>query len=328
MSQSYFAATEEKIDINRSPVTTISNVVPSAVSTLTWEFNLNALLQSTGIVAPRQIDAGEQIHKRGASPNEAKYVYLVGTDNNRAEIEVEKSILNELVCLNYTKTIAGVVTELKVSEDTEALAMVELAKRLKVETSLEISIISGLQDVHSTISIVRYSAPASSVGDSLTSGTQIIAVAKFLNKLKTKTSGDSWYFANAKNDKGIGVRVKESLALLFDKDIELNNLLGSAANSGVFLDLAKIEGKMENEPGNDEFYSKMFSVQQLCEVLEAVYDKGDKIAHNATTDTYTYNFAPGDTITCVIRVTDSDTKVSANGPNGNSDRWLLTLKQQ
>jgi hypothetical protein len=331
--QSYFASTETTININRKDVTTISDIVPDTVYSLSWEFDLNAYLQLANIVAPRQLDENEKIHKRSSGTD--LYIYNLGTDAFHTEIIVEKKFD---IDNKFSLTYSNVTTAPK---DTEALAMVALAKRLKVNSDSTVEVLPELKDagnviidnsVNSTISVVRDSAVSSGVGDSLSDATQDNNIKAFLNLLKVKVSGMSWYYPDAGglNARGMGTQVKGGLAQLFDRDAQLNNLLGSSANAGVFLDLKKIEDKMENITTPDDFNSKMFSENQLKEVLDAVYDKGDRVGYDSVADLYLYRFATGDSITCVIRVTDSDTRpnTETNGVLGNSDRWLLTLKQK
>ena len=309
-NQAYYARTEELIDIARDPVTTISRIIPSAVYTASFILDLNSLLFDSGILVPKQVDILEQIHKKGILPN--SFIYLVGTDNNYAEIEVIKSSTT-----NSTITLA--YSGITVTEINEEKGMEILAKQLKVDLNKSVSVIPIAQNVGSTMSKVSVSSISSGVINSLSDGSQDVAINLFMSKIKLKSATNTnWYTASGPNFISMGVHVKRGLAKLFDKDIQLNNLLGSAASSSVFLDLAKIEAKMSNP--NDEFYTKLFSKQQLKEVLEAVYDKGSSVLA-IDGNSSKFNFKGGDSITCVTRFTDGDTIAL------NTDRWLISLQQ-
>ena len=322
--ENYYSATEETILISRKDVTTVSDTVPNNILNIIWNLDLNALLKAAGIVAPRQTDNSEQVHKM----NNGKYLYKLGTDEFSKEIEVSKTEVDNVVTLTYlTLTKSGA---------NEVAAMGALSKRLKVNSDLTVSILAAdANDVNSTLSIVSETVVSTKVTDSFDPtvlGHQGAAVTAFMRLLKKKTINNitntkHWYNADNKNDRGVGVQVKGGLAQLFDKDKILNNLLGSSANAGVFLDLAKIETKMSDSAENDQFYTKMFSEKQLKEVLEAVYDKFDRIKYTAPTEIapakYEYEFVAEDSISCVVRVEDDDNKDAKN-----SDRWLITLRHK
>ena len=161
---------------------------------------------------------------------------------------------------------------------------------------------------------------SSSITNSLSTA-QNTAITNFMKSIKGITGPYKWYVANATNNQSIQTQVKLGLAQLFDKDAQLNNLIGSAASSSTFLDSSKISTKMQSEA--DIFWSKFFSDQQLKEVLSAVTDKGSRIVKNENTISMginTFNFLVGDTISAMLKVTDSDTT------SLNSDRWMITLQ--
>jgi len=148
-------------------------------------------------------------------------------------------------------------------------------------------------------------------------GGQDAVITDFMTDLKSQAGVHKWYDVDANNPQSAPVQVKNGLAQLFDKDPQLNNLIGSAATSSTFIDVAKVQAKMQDPA--DTFYTKLFSEQQLREVLEAVADKGSRIS--GTGSNRTFNFTPGDSITAVVKVRDSDSN------NENTDRWLVTLQQ-
>ena len=331
MSQAYYSSSEENIIIGREPVTSLSEAVPAHVMDLVWELDLNALLEQSGIVAPSQVDTDEKIHKKDG----LFFLYKVGTDNNTVDTvdEIKVSKVTTTTPANVALTYNGLkadatAEEVKVEGSTEELAMVELAKRLKVVVIAgqpnKVVIVPATENTYSTISVVKIANYALASENPLDSPAQLLSINRFMASLKSKTSNNSWYvLRDALNDESMGTQVKRGLSNLFDKERKLNNLLGSAADSSVFLDLKKIEDKMQAPL--DHFYTRIFSVRQLQEVLDAVYDKNDRVDNNNL-----YRFQNGDSITAVIRVTDGDTNPSTMGSDGkigNSDRWLITLKQ-
>ena len=317
MAQAYYSSSEENIVIGRDPVTSMSEVVPAHVMDLVWELDLNALLEQSGIVAPSQVDSDEKIHKKDAE----FFLYKVGTDNNTVdEIKVSKVTTPANVALTYNG--------FSVEGATEELAMVELAKRLKVVVTAgepnKVVIVPATENTYSTISVVKIANYALASENPLDSPAQVASIDRFMASLKSKgatSANTNWYsLRDLSNAESMGAKVKRGLANLFDKERKLNDLLGSAADSSVFLDLAKIETKMSTL--GDDFYKSIFSVRQLQEVLDAVYDKNDRVDENNL-----YNFSAGDSITGITRVKDGDTSNSTSSPDGNSDRWLITLKQ-
>jgi hypothetical protein len=176
----------------------------------------------------------------------------------------------------------------------------------------------GSMNVYSSISPSDSTAISNAIFNSL-STVQNTAIATFMNSLKGISGTYKWYNANVSNKQSIQTQVKLGLAQLFDKNAELNNLIGSSATSSTFLDTDKIATKMQFN--SDTFWTKFFSEQQLKEVLSAVADKGSRILKaTASMGINTFNFSVGDTISAMLKVTDSDTT------SLNSDRWMITLQ--
>ena len=178
--------------------------------------------------------------------------------------------------------------------------------------------------VYSSIALKLTSVVSSSIINSLSDTTQSTVLTEFLTSLKGINGSYNWYGANGSNSQSIQTQVKLGLAQLFDKDPQLNNLIGSASSSSTFLDSSKIATKLQNS--GDTFYTKFFSDQQLREVLSAVADKGSRISKLSVNSGGVYypsnkfNFLVGDTISAMLKVTDSDTT------SLNSDRWMITLQ--
>jgi len=328
MAQAYYSSSEENIIIGRDPVTSLSEAVPAHVMDLVWELDLNKLLKDSGIVAPSQVDTEEKIHKK----YDEFFLYKVGTDNNTVD-EIKVSKVTTTTPANVALTYNGLkadatAEEVKVGGATEELAMVELAKRLKVIVTAgqpnKVVIVPATENTYSTISVVKIAQYTIASENPLDSPAQLLSINRFMASLKSKaptSATTNWYsLRDSFNAESMGAKVKRGLANLFDKERKLNDLLGSAADSSVFLDLAKIETKMATL--GDDFYNRIFSVRQLQEVLDAVYDKNSRVDENNF-----YNFSAGDSITGITRVKDGDTSNSAASPDGNSDRWLITLKQ-
>ena len=331
MAQAYYSSSEENIIIGRDPVTSLSEAVPAHVMDLVWELDLNKLLKDSGIVAPSQVDTEEKIHKKDGE----FFLYKVGTDNNTVDTddEIKVSKVTTTTPANVALTYNGLkadntAAEVKVGGATEELAMVELAKRLKVIVTAgqpnKVVIVPATENTYSTISVVKIAHYTIASENPLDSPAQLLSINRFMASLKSKaptSATTNWYsLRDSFNAESMGAKVKRGLANLFDKERKLNDLLGSAADSSVFLDLAKIETKMSTL--GDDFYNRIFSVRQLQEVLDAVYDKNSRVDENNF-----YNFSAGDSITGITRVKDGDTSNSAASPDGNSDRWLITLKQ-
>ena len=209
------------------------------------------------------------------------------------------------------------------NNETECCA--NLAKRLATDGSniIELSI-DGSMTVYSSVALKLTSVVSSSITNSLSDTTQTTVLTAFLTSLKGITGSYNWYGATGSNYQSIQTQVKLGLAQLFDKDPQLNNLIGSASSSSTFLDSSKIATKMQNS--GDTFYTKFFSDQQLREVLSAVSDKGSRISKLSVQSGGVYvpsnkfNFSVGDTISAMLKVTDLDTTAL------NSDRWMITLQ--
>jgi hypothetical protein len=174
----------------------------------------------------------------------------------------------------------------------------------------------GSQNVYSSISPSDISAVSSSFNNSFVTY-QASNITNFMKSIKGETGTYKWYNNNSTNKQSIQTQVKLGLAQLFDKDPQLNNLIGSASSSSSFIDSSKIATKMQLN--SDTFYTKFFSEQQLREVLSAVTDKGSRVAPGAD-GVNTFNFSAGDTISAMLKVTDTDTT------SLNSDRWMITLQ--
>ena len=310
----YFAASVEEINIGRDSVTSLA-AEPPHVYDIVWNMDLNAALDAAGIKVPYQLDANEQEHKAGVVDTN-KFMYELASNNvGPIEIECSKTTDSTNTTLEYTNgndSRSG-------TGSTEEIAMAELAKQLMVvNTSAVLLAADKSQDVGSTMAVVMVASVSSGIANSFSDGSQDVAIIAFENALKPANGSYEWYSADNHNSRSVTVQVKSGLAQLFDRKPELNNLLGSAASASTFLDSALIAAKMQDS--SDDFYLKMFSQAQLKEVLEAVADKGSRVSAGAHADRK-YEFQPGDSITAVVKVKDSD----ANGTN--SDRWLVTLQQ-
>jgi hypothetical protein len=209
------------------------------------------------------------------------------------------------------------------NNETECCA--DLAKKMATDGSNIIELpIDGSMTVYSSIALKLTSVVSSSIINSLSDTTQTTVLTAFLTSLKGMTGSYNWYGATGSNYQSIQTQVKLGLAQLFDKDPQLNNLIGSASSSSTFLDSSKIATKMQKS--DDTFYTKFFSDQQLREVLSAVADKGSRISKLSVGSGANYvpsnkfNFSVGDTISAMLKVTDSDTT------SLNSDRWMITLQ--
>jgi hypothetical protein len=162
----------------------------------------------------------------------------------------------------------------------------DLAKKMATDGSNIIELpTDGSMTVYSSIALKLTSVVSSSIINSLSDTTQSTVLKAFITSLKGMTGSYNWYGANVLNVQSIQTQVKLGLAQLFDKDPELNNLIGSASSSSTFLDSSKIATKMQKS--DDTFYTKFFSDQQLREVLSAVADKGSRISKlSAITSSY------------------------------------------
>jgi hypothetical protein len=230
--------------------------------------------------------------------------------------------MNTLLTLN--KTVYNLDSATRIGTgSTEAECMISLSKQLEVtNTRINLLLSDGSNDVGTTMNYAVAAAVSSSVQFSLSDSTQTTAVNNFLAALKTAAGSFRWYdLTNLKNRQTVTTQVRNGLAQLFDRDPQLNNLIGSAATSSTFLDASKIQAKLQSS--TNDFYTKFFSVTQLKEVLEAVADKGSRVTVGATFNTWA--FVAGDSISCVLRVIDTDSSKTAKSQN--SERWLITLQQ-
>lgn len=318
----YFASSVEEINIGRDDVTSLATDPPH-VFDIVWNMDLNTALDAAGIRVPYQQDVDEQEHKAGTGAG--AYWYELATDNfGPIEIECLKVPTAggtgfKLTYANYTGTVSR-----EGNGSTEEEAMADLAKQLRVDDSDGVVFLNGnkSEDVGSTISVVVVAKPSTGIGNSFSDGAQDAAIEDFETSLKVSGNlFDTWQNDfSAYNSRNVVIQVKSGLAQLFDRKPELNNLLGSAASASTFLDSEKIAIIMRDD--NEQFYTKLFSQDQLKEVLEAVADKGSRIAQTGSLSDRRYAFKPGDSITAVVKVKDGD----AGG--FNSDRWLITLQQR
>lgn len=288
------------------------------------------------------------------SKSEDDYVYALGTFGNTGTSgQVVNFVATKIVSgtsttttvVTYTadgKSVSGSGTssldrntQLGLAlVESEKLALVQLARQMYVNESKLVKIIlkpngevasDGLSDMGSTISplmVADSSVVSNGVFNSLLGQTQQLNT--FMAKLKGGLG--LWYAVNNYNRLNVTTQVRNGLAQLFDRDPQLNNLIGSSATSGSFLDQRKIELKLQggastnyvDPSGCDTFYNDLFAVQQLREVLDAVADRGNRILFTAKGNRYAFQL--GDSITAIVRVTDTDSG------SANSDRWLVTLQ--
>jgi hypothetical protein len=208
----------------------------------------------------------------------------------------------------------------------ESECLIDLAKKLSVtatsatDTTVTLLASDGSQNAYSSIAFKPTPVLSSSILNALTGST---GPGPFMQSIKGMTGALNWYSITGSNNQAIQTQVKLGLAQLFDKDPGLNNLIGSAAISSVFIDEAKIKLKMQDI--TDAFWLKFFSEEQLKEVLSAVVDKGSRISIGTTganAGINKFNFSIGDTISAMLKVTDTDTTAL------NSDRWMITLQHQ
>ena len=82
--------------------------------------------------------------------------------------------------------------------------------------------------------------------------------------------------------------------------------------------------RAEGTGGNPEAHDlneKLFSREQLIEILDAV---GDRDLHvTGAGESKKYNFSSGDTINALVDIIDNDN----NGDSDNRDRWMISLHQ-
>ena len=318
----YFAQTQEVISLGRDPMTSLVTEPPHTFD-IVWNMDLHTLLSTAEVKPPRQVDAGEFYHAPG-TVDSTKFKYTLSTNALTAVIECKK----EFATATYTITYSQLSPVLSVTgaASTEIAALAILAKKMSTDgataTIIATSDLDLSRDVGSSIAPFVIVAVSSSVQSSLSDGTQNTQLAAVMTALKTSTGTSNWYSLTATtfNRKSVTTQVREGLAQLFDRDPQLNNLIGSAATSSTFLDASKIQAKLQSS--TDDFYTKFFSVTQLKEVLEAVADKGSRVTVGATFNTWA--FVAGDSISCVLRVIDTDSSNTATSQN--SERWLITLQ--
>jgi hypothetical protein len=273
--------------------------------------DLNLALGLAGVKSPSVIDTSEQVQTLVST---GIYAFTLTTNNLSSIINVTQTLVSTTYTLTYltlTGTGASIVA-----------AAAVLATKLSTN-GVAVSVLAsdGSQNVYSSLSPNYTTVVSSSILNPL-GAIGATGTASFMAYLKANNgnvgSTGSWYASNTNNNQSIQTQVKLGLAQLFDKDPQLNNLIGSAATSSTFLDSSKIATKMQTT--SDTFWTKFFSDQQFREVLSAVADKGSRITKDAA-GVNTFNFLAGDTISAMLKVTDTDTT------SVNSDRWMITLQQ-
>ena len=307
--ENYMAATVEEITLGRNPVTSIAPL-PNRVFDVLWKMNLNLALSGAGVKSPSIVDTSEQLQTLVST---GIYAFTLTANNLSIIINVGQVLASTTYTLTYL-TVSG-------TGSTIVAAAAVLATKLSTNGSTVTLLASdGSQNVYASLTPNYTTVVSSSILNSL-GAVGATGTASFMSYLKANngnvgTTG-SWYAANANNNQSMQTQVKLGLAQLFDKDPQLNNLIGSASSSSTFLDSSKIAAKLQLT--TDTFWTKFFSDQQFREVLSAVADKGSRILLGAA-GVNTFNFVAGDTISAMLKVTDTDTT------SLNSDRWMITLQ--
>ena len=307
--ENYMAATVEEITLGRNPVTSIAPL-PNRVFDVLWKMNLNLALSGAGVKSPSIVDTSEQLQTLVSTDI---YAFTLTANNLSIIINVGQVLASTTYTLTYL-TVSG-------TGSTIVAAAAVLATKLSTDGSTVTLLASdGSQNVYASLTPNYTTVVSSSILNSL-GAVGATGTASFMSYLKANngnvgTTG-SWYAANANNNQSMQTQVKLGLAQLFDKDPQLNNLIGSASSSSTFLDSSKIAAKLQLT--TDTFWTKFFSDQQFREVLSAVADKGSRVAIGAG-GVNTFNFVAGDTISAMLKVTDTDTT------SLNSDRWMITLQ--
>ena len=307
--ENYMAATVEEITLGRNPVTSIAPL-PNRVFDVLWKMNLNLALSGAGVKSPSIVDTSEQLQTLVST---GIYAFTLTANNLSIIINVGQVLASTTYTLTYL-TVSG-------TGSTIVAAAAVLATKLSTDGSTVTLLASdGSQNVYASLTPNYTTVVSSSILNSL-GAVGATGTASFMSYLKANngnvgTTG-SWYAANANNNQSMQTQVKLGLAQLFDKDPQLNNLIGSASSSSTFLDSSKIAAKLQLT--TDTFWTKFFSDQQFREVLSAVADKGSRVAIGAG-GVNTFNFVAGDTISAMLKVTDTDTT------SLNSDRWMITLQ--
>ena len=308
--ENYMAATVEEITLGRNPVTSIAPL-PNRVFDVLWKMDLNLALANANVKSPSVVDVSEEVQTFVSTD---VYAFTLTTNNLSSVINVTQAFASPTYTLTYL-TVSGTGTSI-------VAAATVLATKLSTNgTVVAVLASDGSQNVYSSLTPNYTTVVSSSILNSLGSvgATGTAAFMAYLKANNTDTSPvGSWYAANVNNNQSIQTQVKLGLSQLFDKDPQLNNLIGSASSSSTFLDSSKIATKMQFT--TDTFWTKFFSDQQFREVLSAVADKGSRITKNAG-GVNTFNFSVGDTISAMLKVTDTDTT------SLNSDRWMITLQQ-
>jgi hypothetical protein len=310
--ENYMASTVEEITLGRNPVTSIAPL-PNRVFDVVWKMNLNLALGIAGVKSPSVIDASEQVQTLVSANT---YEFTLTTNNLSININVGQVLASTTYTLTYM-SLTGTGTSIVAAAAVLATRLSTNGSTVTVLTDSSQNVYSSLSPNYTTVVSTTILNPLGAIG---ATGT-----ASFMAYLKAANgnvgSTGSWYAANTWNNQSIQTQVKLGLAQLFDKDPQLNNLIGSAATSSTFLDSSKIASKMQST--TDTFWTKFFSDQQFREVLSAVADKGSRVAIGGigATGINTFNFLPGDTISAMLKVTDTDTS------SLNSDRWMITLQQ-
>ena len=307
--ENYMAATVEEITLGRNPVTSIAPL-PNRVFDVLWKMNLNLALSGAGVKSPSIVDTSEQLQTLVST---GIYAFTLTANNLSIIINIGQVLASTTYTLTYL-TVSG-------TGSTIVAAAAVLATKLSTDGSTVTLLASdGSQNVYASLTPNYTTVVSSSILNSL-GAVGATGTASFMSYLKANngnvgTTG-SWYAANANNNQSMQTQVKLGLAQLFDKDPQLNNLIGSASSSSTFLDSSKIAAKLQLT--TDTFWTKFFSDQQFREVLSAVADKGSRILLGAA-GVNTFNFVAGDTISAMLKVTDTDTT------SLNSDRWMITLQ--
>jgi hypothetical protein len=303
----YFASTVTDISLGRDKVTSL-RAEPSHVFDIVWNLDLNYALNTSGVTVPYIEDAEEQVHEV-STVGDNTHVYLLSTDTHVVKINCIKSVPSSGSGISIAFNLVEAVG------DTEANAMLALQKLLRYDG---VNVLSHpiSDDVGSTLAVSIITKVSTGIINSLS--TQQDRLLGFLSQVKKKAGSLPWYASDSSNEQSVPTQVKFGLAQLFDREPELNNLMGSAATSSAFLDTDRIAALMDTD-GN-QLHDNLFSVAQLTEVLEAVSDRGSRTSKGDDVGARNYVFLPGDSITAVVKVTDTDS-------DNNSDRWLVTLQQ-
>ena len=336
----YTAISTEIINIGRSEATSVS-ALPTATNYITWKMDLNTATMY--IRPPEQKDLTETHMKAGI--DQFSIVCNINTDNYTKEIEI-----TGLETFTSTTDVTGGVLSYSIPAVSGESAIVvtsgitagsvqdrlnAIALQLRVNSNLTISKLLAGDNAFTTIAVVYVTTASSGVINSLmkapstlpvgttlsdySSAAQDTAITGFMYNLKLRPfspTSTSWYNTNVNNLEAVQFQIKKALCSLFDKNEQLNLLLGSTVTSSVFVDTAKIITVMKS----DSWVSKFFSQQQLREVLDAANDNGRTLVVG---EVKSFNFMEGDSISALVYIVDNDT-VSSVTPN--KDLWMVTLE--